>query len=320
MMENTQKTRSGIMRLYNVFYVCKMCLPAIKRVSVMGLSNDPNVYLIKNWGECKKTLDALKGIECFSGKISAIYGLLDWQVGRGEIRLPAGDKGAFCSHMKELECAVEIMVKLCDDMEMGKADSGIDVKIPKCDSLKEYMGYLKEIDFIFSQCPYLLHEKEQVKFNNVDVGSQWLTFVVIGVSGAFYILNNLARLVQKAVAIKSNILVYKQQEEALKEMQLKNEVLDETIEAFVKDFKQGILNQSVSELESEIGELQNGEERDKVKKTLEDMAVLIDKGVEIYSSIETPKEIKVLFPFQEDTVVLPDNILKLIEDKQGEDQ
>lgn len=46
------------------------------------------------------------------------------------------------------------------------------------------------------------------------------------------------------------------------------------------------------------------------------MVVLMDKGVEIYSSIETPKEIKVLFPVDKDTAILPDNITKLIEDKE----
>ena len=74
---------------------------------------------------------------------------------------------------------------------------------------------------MFTQCPYLLHEKEQIKFNNVYVGSQWLAFAVTGVTGSFCILNNFAKLVQKVNAIKSNILVYGQQEEMLKEMQLK---------------------------------------------------------------------------------------------------
>lgn len=200
-------------------------------------------------------------------------------------------------------------------MEMGKTESGIDVKIPKCSSLKEYMGYLKEIDFIFAQCPYLLHEKEEIKFNNVDVGSQWLVFAVAGATTSFYILNNLAKLIQKAISISSNILVYKQQEEALREMQLKNEVMEETVDVF-KKFKQALLDKSISELEADIGELQDGEEQDKVKKTLENMVILMDKGVEIYSSIETPKEIKVLFPMDKDTAILPDNITKLIEDKE----
>lgn len=316
-MENIQKRRSGIMRLYNVFYACKLCLPKIREVSVIDSSKDPNVILVKNWGACKKSLDALKRIECFDKDIMELYTLLDWQLDEEAVRLPNSKRRSFEKAFMKISVSVEILVNLCDMLEMGEAGSGIDVKIPKCDSLKEYMGYLKDIDFMFTQCPYLLHDNEEIKFNNVDVGSQWLAFAVTGITGSFYILNNLAKLVQKAISIKSNILVYRQQEEQLREMQLKNEVLDETVETF-KRFKQTLLDDSVAELEGDIGKLRDGEERDKVKKTLEDMVVLMDKGVEIYSSIETPKEVKVLFPLEKDTVILPDNITKLIEEKEEE--
>ncbi len=305
------------MRLYNVFYACKLCLPSIKAVSVADSIKDSNVVFVNNWLACKEALDALKSIECFDKDINKLYKLLDWQLNIDKVRLPSSQKQDFEKALMKVLGSVEILVNLCDMLEIGEAGSGIDVKIPKCDSLKEYMGYLKEIDFMFTQCPYLLHEEEEIKFNNVDVGSQWLAFAVTGITGSFYILNNLAKLVQKAISIKSNILVYRQQEEQLKEMQLKNEVLDETVETF-KRFKQTLLDDSVAELEGDIGKLRDGEERDKVKKTLEDMVVLMDKGVEIYSSIETPKEVKVLFPLEKDTVILPDNITKLIEEKEEE--
>lgn len=89
------------------------------------------------------------------------------------------------------------------------------------------------------------------------------------------------------------------------------------VETFKKS-KQNLLDESVFELENDIGELRDGEERDKVKRTIEDMVVLMDKGVEIYSSIETPKDIKVLFPYEKDTAILPDKITKSIEKKEKE--
>ncbi len=316
-MENNGEKRNEVMKLYNIFYICKSCLPAIKDVDISTYSNDNNTVFIKNWLNCKISLDVLQNIECFREKIHELYKLLDWRINLDVPKLPTIDKNAFFRNLSAISYAVETLVNLCDELEMGKTESGIDVKILKCNSLKEYVGYLKEIDFIFTQCPYLLHDKEEIKFKNVDVGSQWLVFAITGITASFYILNNLAKLIQKAIAISSNILVYRQQEETLKEMQLKGEVLEETVDVF-KKFKQTLLENSVSDLENDIGKLQNGEERDKVKKTLEDMVVLMDKGVEIYSSIETPKEIKVLFPMDKDNAILPDNITKLIEDKESD--
>lgn len=302
------------MRLYNIFYICKSCLPNIKAIKTREVVNDSNVVLIRNWGECKKSLDALRTLECFEEKISNLYKVLDWRAKIDDVRLPVGEKPLFDKYLGEISYSVEILVKLCEDMEIGKVESGIDVKIPKCNSLKEYMGYLKEIDFIFSQCPYLICNDEEIKFNNVDVGSQWLVFAIVGAPVTFCILNNLAKLVQKAVEIKSNILVLKQQEEILEEMCQKNETGREVIDAF-KKLKKITMDKCVRELEEDIGELRDNEERSKVERSVESLAYLMDKGVEIYSSIETPKEIKVLFPFEKDTAILPDNIQKLIEDK-----
>lgn len=304
------------MRLYNIFYICKKCLPDIRAVEVVQSAKNSNVFTIKNWGNCKKSLDILIKVECFSKKIGTVYSMLDpYRIKMSTSQISSDTRKEFQKKLIELVSSVEILVKLGDMMELGKTESGIDVKIPKCSSLKEYMGYLKEIDFIFTQCPYLLHDEEEIKFNNVDVGSQWLVFAVTGITTSFYILNNLAKLVQKAIAIKSYILVYKGQEKMLKEMQMKNDVMEETVDVF-KKFKQTLLDESVFELEADIGTLQNGEERDKVKKTLENMVILMDKGVEIYSSIEAPKEIKMLFPMDKETPILPDNIMKLIEDKE----
>lgn len=305
------------MRLYNILYVCKSCLPGIKLASVADAPGTPNVCIIKNWGSCKKSLDVLNKIECFKQEIEEIYSIIDWfQLEKEVARISSEHKSIIKEKLAKITYSVETMVKLSDMMDMGKTESGVDVKIPKCSSLKEYIWYLKEIDFIFTQCPYLLHDKEEIKFSNVDVGSQWIVFVISGITTGFYILNNLGKLIQKAIELKSDILVCKQQEEFLEEYKKKNNVLEETINIF-KKMKQEVMDKCVADLEADIGELNDHEERDKVKRTVEDLVVLMDKGVELYSSIETPKEIKVLFPMNKDTAILPDNITKLIENKEG---
>lgn len=303
------------MRLYNIFYVCKACLPKIKAASVVEISNTTNEYKVTNWGGCKQALDEISKISCFRDHVDGLYSLMDsHNIRQEQARIPCEVKTIFEKTLLQISSSVEAVVELYNMLEAGDAGCGIDVKIPKCTSLKEYITYLKEIDFIFSQCPYLLHQEEEIRFNNVDVGSQWITFVVLGSSGAFYILNAFAKLIAKAIEIKSNVLVCKQQEEELEEMRQKNEVGEEVIDAF-KKLKQITMDKCVKDLENEIRELDNNEERDKVKRSIECLVYMMDKGVEIYSSIETPKEIKALFPFQKDTIVLPDNILKLIEEK-----
>lgn len=79
-----------------------------------------------------------------------------------------------------------------------------------------------------------------------------------------------------------------------------------------------MLDDSVTILEQECDmSITDPEERDRARRSLDMLAELIDKGVEIYSAIETPEEVKVLFPFSDDSPVIPEGLLKLIEDKEN---
>lgn len=320
-MENSQKKGYGIMRLYNIFYLCEAYYHGLLLVKAeLVESSNGSYYELSNWSECKKSLEELSKIECLAKYAKAIYESLSPLERDKEKPNVAPEKyEIFYTHLDRLRCAVETLRTLNASLKMGEAQSGIDVKIPKCDSLDEYMWYLKEINFIFTQCPYLLCKDETVKFNTVDVGSQWLSFVVevtVTAAGVFYIFNNLAKLVERAVAIKSDFLLLEQLEEDLKSRQLKNEVTEETMDVF-KKFKQDLMDECIDGMEHEIEIKTEPEERARAEKSVEKMVFLIDKGVEIYSSIETPNEIKKLFPFEKEKVMLSEDILKLIEDKAG---
>lgn len=318
-MANSNESRNKLMRLYNIYYICSVCKSEIdKNVRISEKRNSNNAivgYEIMGWKECKNAIEQLKKISCMKEYSEEVYNTLNiFERDKPIPEISTETKEKFERKLNELTIALEAIKSLYDSLNIGKSSAGIDVKIPKCNSLKEYMDYLKDIDFILSQCPYLTLDDEEVRFNNVDVGSQWLTFFIVS-AGTFSILNNLAKIVDKAVAIKSHILLLKQQEKMLKEMQTKQEVLEETVDVF-KKMKSDVLDGSIKELENEIGELKDGEERGKVSKTLEKLVYLMDKGVEIYSSIETPNEIKALFPMNDDNPILPDNIVKLLEKKE----
>ena len=58
------------------------------------------------------------------------------------------------------------------------------------------------------------------------------------------------------------------------------------------------------------------EEKDKAGKTLEKLGYWMDKGMQIYSSIDAPVEIKDVFPLQQETNFLSDDLIKLLENKE----
>ncbi len=219
---------------------------------------------------------------------------------------------------------MKMIIELYESMNNnGETEKGIDVKIPQCESLGEYISYLKEIDFIFTQCPFLQRDGGIIQFKTVDVGSQWLSFIIAGATGAAAvtaILTSLATLIDKAVQIRSHMLNLRQQEEILRTKKNQNNVLESSLEVF-QTLKEHYFSEAMTDLEKENEDipLKDGEERGKVEKSLEKLCNLMDKGVEIYASIDTSKEIQVLFPPLQDKAELPDSVIKYIEDKQKED-
>lgn len=304
------------MRLYNIYYTCKVALNCLNQIEVKAYTD--KVRQLKGWNISKKALDALLTIDFIKDDVKNLYNTLN-PIDREKTILDIGPVTyiKFMPLYEKLASKLESVVDLYESMKEGVSQPGIDIKIPSCNSLKEYTKILDDIDFIFTKCPYLINENEEIKYTGTDVGSDWITFAIITstvTTSGFIILNNLAAIINKATALLSNKKILDIQNEALETMRMKNETTQEVLDIF-KKMKEITYKKHVDELQEELGKLENGEEEGKVSKSLEKLANLLDKGVEIYTSIETPKDIKVLFPHSETQQSLSDNLLKYIEDK-----
>lgn len=103
------------------------------------------------------------------------------------------------------------------------------------------------------------------------------------------------KMIDMAVKIKSHVATVQMQEEALRSMQLKNEVAVEVYKTF-EEANKLVVEQCVGDLKRELGKLENREEEGKAQKSLEKLAYWMDRGLQIHSAIDAPKEIKDLFP------------------------
>ena len=216
------------LKLYNTYYICNNLAGVLKGLKVSQNTEQNNVYYIENWDEYTNALKTLRTIPIFKDISDKLYELIPVFI-RSQPRpsIDTQTRNNLISANNNLICRIDTIIELYTSMNIPEKEKGIDVKIPNCQDLKEYIKYLNDIDFVFSQCPYLLHKDETIKFSSVDVGSNWLTFVIevsAGATGLFYILNNLAKIVDKAMILKSHYCSIKEQEEALKSIQLKSDL------------------------------------------------------------------------------------------------
>lgn len=303
------------LRLYNIYYLCKSLIEVFSEVKIKATSSE---YHIEKWNEYKTALQSLRQVPMFKNTADEIYETIPAFIREKPVpAFGAATKDKFDEKNNNLVYKMQTIIDLYESMNLKDTKKGIDIKIPTCEELKDYIWYLKEINFIFTQCPYLLSEKEQIHFASLDVGSSWISFAIdiaAGTTVTYYILNNLAIILDKVMVLKSHYINIKQQEETLKIIEKKSELADSETEIF-SSLKKYYMNEVVSQLEEEIEPLKDGEERGKVEKSLEKLTTLLDKGVEIYASLDTPKDVQVLFPELGETEKLPENVLKFLEDK-----
>ena len=307
------------MRLYNTYFLCKKYKDEIDSLRATEKKSG-RAYVLEEWDSYTKTLMELKDIPVLKNYRDNVYRTVPVYVrGDESPEIDMSTWGTLQAQKSTIVRKMDTIIELYESMNLGEKTNGIDVKIPKCESLDEYISLLKEIDFIFTQCPYMLHKDGQIKFNTVDVGSQWLSFLIYasaGTAAVKFIWDNLAAMIDVSLQLKSHLLSIKQQEEILRKQKLEGDVLRSTLEGF-NALKKHYMSEAVREMEEKNEEcpLKDGEERGRLERSIEKLSNLLDKGVEIYASIDAPKEAQLLFPALGDKAELPDSVLKFLEDK-----
>lgn len=307
------------MRLYGMYYTCKKHIEYVKNMKVTNKTTARDAtWSIKSWAERSKVLNELAKMKPLRTPAREVYEAIPVVYrDQDEFDISGTVKDRFVAARGKLIVAMETVIDMYETINPKKVideDYGFDIKMPEFDDLGEFSKCMEDLDFVMKQCPYLNDKDGQIKYGSIDVGSTWLTFIIVGV-GATTVMTNLAKIVDIAIKIKSHITTVKMQEEALRSVEIRDEIAAEVLDAYKKANR--ILTQnSVAELERELGELKDGEEKDKAGKTLEKLGYWMDKGMQIYSSIDAPIEIKDVFPLQQETNFLSDDLIKLLENKE----
>lgn len=303
------------MRLYTIYKICKKNIHALEQCEISNLYNEGQFILkVNGWIAAKRSIEQIYSIEAFKEIAKKIYEAVP-VIYREVNQWQCSSKGiTFGNDMHTLIDEISGVIKVYESFGYQEGKLGIDIKMPQGD-FRDFAANIKALDYIFTQCPLLKVNDSEVKFSNVDVGSTWLTFLIVG-TGATILAKNIATLVDKAIAIKSHFNNIKQQEELLRASQTKNDILESTKKTF-DILREATVEQALEELQNEEVKIIGAEEKDKAKLALEKLAELIDKGMGIYASVDTPDEIQVLFPEAETERFLTDNITKLLtENKQ----
>ncbi len=205
---------------------------------------------------------------------------------------------------EKLMTCVEAIIDFFEAAEFEQIESGFDIKMPQTEDFSEFAKNIELLDKAISQCPYLNNNDEKIVLKKTDIGSIWFEFAVI-TSGGIVILSNLSKIIDKCIKIKSHYITVKQQEEKLRQLKLQGDVIETVVNAYKKSTDE-LINQCVAELNKEIPDVSiDNESKGRVKYTLENLSKLMEKGMEIYASIDSSQEVKDLFPTSDEMKFFP---------------
>jgi len=301
------------MRLQEVYSVCKSVQETWNDLSFDELKAPGNItyFKLKNANIVRETLSALNEVELFRDNIMAIKKLsYGFAQATGDITIDSQARPKLTGEYKNLYIKVCTITELFESLNYGQNSEGFDIKLPPNISLAELSKCTKDLDTIFSTCPLFLKQDGSIKFSSVDIGSVWLSFLVVGTAGAG-VLRLVAELVDKALIIRSHYLTTKEQVETIKKLQLGNEILENTV-AINKQVSRGLLNNAANEL-AQDHDISDNEDIERLKNSIQLMADWMNKGMEVYASIQAPTETKAVFPPIEKQT-LPEGMVALLTD------
>lgn len=309
------------MRMSYMYYLLKKSIDGLKRIKKVeeSANNNRKWTVLTNYSALNDTLSDLHCLPAFKKDIDAIQQILS------DSRFVVADKTKhfpiegekLYKDIQSLQYKLEIIVDFLEQCGFSEDQLGFDVKMPPTDDFSEFANNIDTLQKVLNQCPYLTINDERVKIQSVDIGSIWLKFAVVATSTSL-ILSNLATIVDKCVKIQSHYITMQQQEENLRQAQLKNDVLNSVIEAN-KMYYDKLIDNAATELEQEIPNVElSNEDKERVKMSIDNLVKLIDKGMEIYASIDAPEEVKDLFPTSDEIKSLSEPLKQLSESNDEE--
>lgn len=295
------------MKLRDIYVTCKRSYAII----CDGINEKP--FNISSVNEGTRLLS---DIEFLQGHVNQLLRLLPK---RGKDYLLQEAEAA----LQQLLSEIRVIINLCESLGLDNEEIiGLDVKLPVNNSLTDLKGYISDLEFVFTRCPYFKSEEESIEFRSIDIGSVWLNFVVVGgVLGAgSIILNNIAAFIDKCIILRSHYLTTLQQKNELEKAKMENDERKAIFESLDKMYKIMVDN-AINELEKACDcKSKDGEERGIVEQSVYKIIKLMNEGLQIYSAIDSPKEVKALFEPLEMKYLTLNNELKLIEKDNNQEE
>lgn len=304
------------MRLYTMYYLCKVKREVFLNVNGKQTAPNKDEYEVDKWADIRKGIDDLYGIESLRVYLDNVYHFVPTPYKYLDfIVFDRSNLAIFKNNIERLNIVINTIITLYESLGYEESENNLEIRLPEGLGLNEMSKLTDDLNFVFQQSPFIEREQGNGKILKTDVGSIWLVLI-----GSSVFLTSVGYMVSTVTKARADFIALRQSEAMLGEMKVKEEILEDIKKGF-KEQKNIIMEKYISELSEKTGkELVNGEDKGKAVACLERLDKWIDRGMQIYASIDTPREIQILFPDQPELKLLNKNEMKYIEAKKTDKQ
>lgn len=312
------------MKFRNIYEICRNTYSSIDSISGENVTiGSRNGVHVSGWDDASHALIKLRKIESLKNEADTLFDAApEFYRDCETFNVTNEEWSRILLAKKQLMKTMDVIVDLYETMGMNTDDErGLDIKLPKFNDFSEFVKYIEDIEFVLTKCPFLQDDNEKLIFENVDIGSTWLTFFVVGgisLFGVSVLLNNVAAFIDKCIVIRSHYLTIQQQKNEL-EAEKSDEAEKRIISKYLDNLYKKEVDSAIKELEETTKHKvknDDGDEFGRIEQCFEKMGNLIEKGLQIRANINSSKETRALFEPLEMKYIEVDNTLKLLEKKE----
>lgn len=308
------------MRLKNIYVTCKDYIDNIEDISGATSASNASYTVVSGWKSFLDSYNTIINVDCIKEDIEALLECVP-SIYRHQhsFTVTNAEWNRIKQAKDKLFNSMNSIIKLYESMGLCiEEETGIDIKLPQCNDFAEFKKNIEDLEFVLYKCPFFKIQDEELKFKSFDVGSMWLYFAIGGATlvGTSVLLNNIASFIDKCIIIKSHATTLKQQKILLQSMEMENAEKQSIINGLDALYKAQV-KAEIDKLAKETNiKLENGEEIGYAEQSMERAKNLLDKGLEIYATIDSPQEVKALFgPIEMKYLSMAEEI-KLLEKKE----
>ncbi len=314
------------MRLRNIYLKCKEHIGEVEEFRAISVNGNNNLKHVTGWKKFSKMItEELMPIEYLSNEAEMIIkSMPEIYLAKDTFNMDTSDWNDIDRARVELINCMADAIGLYESLEIERDEEntvGIDIKLPKTDNFSDFKKYIDQLEFILYKCPFFRKKSEEtLKFESLDVGSMWLNFICVGASigTASVLLNNIAAFIDKCFIVRSHYLNLQTQKKYLEQLE-KEEKTKKTVLEGLEQVYQAQVKEVIIDLQNITNiKLDDGEEYGTVEQAFQKTNELLDKGMQIYATLNASEQNQVLFKPIEMRYLEIEEKSKLLEDNKKE--